>query len=123
MSTEELPFGEDFTRRVFIAADGISRRRRHMRRAAVAATVLLFAGAGTLGALRIVSPRISAMPAAPHLVAGYEAAAAYDTQTAPMDYMFPEADDLTQFSKTYTTTTDEGQVLFSDDTDTEDSGD
>lgn len=110
--TDELPFHTDFIARVLNAADGISLRRRRMLRASVAAAVVLLAGAG---ALRFVAVPVTQN--APHLVAGFDTAAADDTQTELTDYMFPEAADLAQFSDDYAGAADDDQALFAEDED------
>ena len=114
-----LPFRADFAQRVLETADRITTRRRRARHAAVAATVLLFAGAGTLGALRIAPARTPVADNTPHLVTSFEVVATDDTSTAPTDYLFPEAADLTQFSEDYagTATRDDERVLFADEED------
>ena len=109
---DELPFHADFTESVFAAADRISLHRRRTRRAAVAAAVVLLAGAG---ALRFVPMRMPATDDTPHLVAGFDTAAADDTQAELTDYMFPEAADLTQFSEEYAGAADDDQALFAED--------
>jgi hypothetical protein len=109
--TGELPFHADFAERVLETADAISLRRRRARRAVLAAAVLLLAGAGTLGALRSVPARPPAADGTPHLVTGFDTA--YDAQTEPTDYMFPEAADLAQFSDEYAGADD--RALFAED--------
>jgi hypothetical protein len=124
MNTDDLPFGDDFTWRVLDTADTIARRRRQTRRVVLSGAVLLLAGAGTLSALRGVRPSMPVADNAPHLVTSFDTVASDDTQTEPTEYLFPEAADLTQFSRNYagidadedTSTTGDAddQVIFTD---------
>ena len=118
MNTDDLPFGDDFAQRVLDTADTIARRRRQTRRVVLSGAVLLLAGAGTLGALRGIRPSMPVADTGPHLVTSFDTVASEDTQTEPTEYLFPEAADLTQFSRNYSgvsTSSDDDQMLFADD--------
>ncbi|HWA90638.1 MAG TPA: hypothetical protein VG889_11420 [Rhizomicrobium sp.] len=90
----ELPFSADFTARVLKAADAAVARRRLFRAGAAMAFVL----AGGIVAAGLLRP---AAPPQAWAEADLEIAATDDLQTEPVDYMFPDAAALSQFSQAY----------------------
>jgi hypothetical protein len=121
---EAFPFSDDFAARVLLATDkAMARQRRiHVTTAAMVTSVLtiLAVAAPWRGAPSIPSVR----PAPSQVVASMEPDAisltstAGDTQTEPLDYMFPDAEPLSQFSSQYVNTTaaEQDNDIFSDDT-------
>jgi hypothetical protein len=102
VSRKDLRFSPDFAGRVLREADRIAARREYLVRASVLATAL--AVTGVFGAWRMVGSQ-APTPAAPSMVAAsaqtMSRAVAESAQTEPLDYMFPEATPLAQFSDQY----------------------
>jgi hypothetical protein len=95
----ELPFSPDFAARVLRAADAVTRRRR----AAAAAVFLLAGGVLAASLLRPASAPPRAWPDT-----DLEIAATDGLETEPVDYMFPDAAPLAQFSERYSDTGETG---------------
>lgn len=93
---EELEFRDDFTARVFQAADAVKRRRARVRWAAAACMVAI-AGVAAVSAQRRDAPR----PVTHEPVALARVGSMRDAQAEPIDYMFPEAQALIRFSNAY----------------------
>lgn len=100
----ELPFAEDFSARVLAAADLRIARRRRLRWAAAAASVLVLGGTLTVWAIwrNVPGPADHVVPAMIAATGGEdEDFSARQAQTEPLDFMFPDAAPLARFSERY----------------------
>ncbi|MBV8978549.1 MAG: hypothetical protein JO261_11110 [Alphaproteobacteria bacterium] len=121
-TVDALVFREDFAARVFAAADAATARRERVLKGAVGAMVL------GLGAL-MLDLQWGAVPQQSRTVevaSNPPTSAAPNAQTEPLDYMFPDAADLTQFSQSYSGAYDTGtssdDELFTDELASTDDG-
>jgi translation elongation factor EF-Tu-like GTPase len=94
--SSELPFRADFEASVFAAAD--AQGRRHARFTAYAAAAL-FVSAAVVGS--VLRPE-TAVPAVTQAQVQLDITAIDEVQTEPVDYLFPDATPLSEFSDNYT---------------------
>jgi hypothetical protein len=106
----ELPFHPDFAARVLDAADGIAERRRQARLVAASISAVIVAGLVTIGMWKIwmsPAPGTQRIPRQIASIGREDAPFAQSGQMGPLDFLFPDAASLTQFSEQYSEDGDE----------------
>ncbi len=101
---EGLPFRPDFAARVLDRADAISERRRRTRLAVAAVSVSILVGAAMFGVWQASPVPASGTERIPQEIAGIDLGAlpaSRSAQMEPLDFMFPDAAPLSQFSDRY----------------------
>jgi hypothetical protein len=117
---EALPFRADFASRVLAEADRVGVRRQRILSAGVLGAAVVVTGA--FGIWSMLAPRATA-PVVAFAMTTQSAsqAVAESAQTEPLDYMFPEAAPLAQFTDDYSggvigRTTIRRNILFAGET-------
>ena len=104
MTHEDLPFRSDFAGRVLATADIVAARRRKVRMVAASASAAIVTGAAMLGTWQMWMVRTPGPERLPREIASVDRVdLSYQprTQTTLMDFMFPDAAPLTEFSDRY----------------------
>jgi hypothetical protein len=107
---QELPFRPDFAARVLDAAGGIVERRRKARQVAASISTVFVAGVVTLGAWqtwRSPAPSAQRIPREIASIGGEDISSTQGRQMSPLDFLFPDAASLAQFSEQYSEDGDE----------------